>query len=204
MALSNTLFHEAPLEGQYWVRTEDSASIFMRPNFEERTGRSMATQLNQQGVTLLELLVVITIIGVMTSVGVVVARSLGPEMRIDSAAREIRSDFQKTKLVAVRANSDCVIDFNTSGSGTYEACIDADGSNTCGSGEEIILEKDFSDKSNISLKNAAFTYGNYIQFNSRGLTGPITGWSSGSVNCTNENNDLRSITVTRTGEIYID
>jgi len=165
----------------------------------------MTKERNQQGITIIELLVVVAIIGAMTSVGVVVARSLGPEMRLDSAARDIRSAFQKTKLVAVRVNSECVIEFDTSGSGSYQACInEAGGSNACDPGEEVILEKDISDYPNISLIDASFTNGDYIRFNSRGSTGTISGWSAGSVNCTNANGDKRAITVSSTGEVSID
>ena len=164
----------------------------------------MAKEWDQQGVTVIELLVVIAIIGVMTSIGVVVARSLGPEMRLDSAARNIRSAFQKAKLTAVRANEDCLVVFDTSSPGSYQACIDADGDNSCDSDEEVIVQKDFSDSPNISLTSAGFSSGNYIQFNSRGSTGTISGWSAGSVNCTNAHGATRIITVTRTGEVSVD
>lgn len=164
----------------------------------------MGKQQNEMGVTMLELLVVIAIIGVMTSVGVVVARSLGPEMRLDSAARDIRSAFQKAKLSAVKENTDCLVVFNTSSPGSYHACIDSDGDGSCDPGEEVILQKNFSDYPNISLIDAGFSSGNYIRFNSRGSTGSITGWSAGSVDCKNDNGDKRTINVTRTGEIHID
>jgi Tfp pilus assembly protein FimT len=126
------------------------------------------------------------------------------EMRLDSAARDIRSDLQKAKLVAIRKNSDCVMRFNATSPGGYRACVDADGSNSCDPGEEIVLEKDFSDYPHVSLVSAAFTSGTYIQFNSRGSTGSIAGWSAGSVNCTNDKGEMKQVTVTRTGEIYID
>jgi len=163
----------------------------------------MGTQRKEMGVTMLELLVVIAIIGVMTSVAVGVARSLGPEMRLDSAARDIRSAFQKAKLAAVKKNADCLVVFDTTSPGSYQACIDADASDSCDTGEEVIAEKDFSDYPNISLTGASFTSGDYIQFNSRGSTGSIMGWSAGSVNCTNARGEMKTITVTRTGEINI-
>ena len=169
----------------------------------------MGKQRNEMGVTMLELLVVIAIIGVMTSVGVVVARSLGPEMRLDSAARDIRSAFQKAKLAAVRANADSLVVFNTSSPGSYQACIDSDKDNSCDPGEEVIVQKDFSDYPNISLTSASFSSGvSYIQFNSRGSTGSISGGSisgisGGTVNCTNARGEMRTITVTFTGEINI-
>ena len=163
----------------------------------------MGTQRNEMGVTMLELLVVIAIIGVMTSVAVGVSSSLGPTMRLDSAARDIRSAFQKAKLTAVRENEDCLVVFNTGSPGTYQGCIDTDDDNACDAGEEVILEKNFSDYPNISLTGASFSNGNYIQFNNRGIPGPITGWSSGSVNCTNSNGEKRTITLLRTGDITI-
>jgi len=164
----------------------------------------MAKQWNQQGVTLIELLVVIAIIGIMTSVGVIVASSLGPDMRLNSAARDIRSAFQKAKLTAVKENADCLVVFDTSSPGSYQACIDTDGDDSCDSDEEVIVQKDFSDSPNISLAGAVFSSGNYIQFNSRGSTGSIMGWSAGWVNCTNAQGDRRTITVTRTGEVSVD
>jgi len=163
----------------------------------------MEKQQKEMGVTVIELLVVIAIIGIMTSVAVGAVRSLGPDMRLDSAARDIRSAFQKAKLTAVRANADSLVVFDTTSPGSYQACIDVNDSDSCDPGEEVILQKDFSEYPNVSLTGASFTRGDYIQFNSRGSTGSIMGWSAGSVNCTNAQGEMRTITVTRTGEINI-
>ncbi len=68
------------------------------------------------GITLLELMVVIAIIGIMTSIAVGGLNSMVPKMRLNSAVRDLISNMQKARLEAVKRNTGCRVVFDTNNS----------------------------------------------------------------------------------------
>lgn len=155
------------------------------------------------GITLLELMVAIAIIGILTSIAVGGLNSMVPKMRLNSAVRDLRGDMQKCKMTAIRNSTTCLMVFEegTQGgdSGKYTACFSKDDSCT---GDSVILARDLNheDYVGVWLKDAGFSGGNpKVDFNSRGLPN----WNGG-VDLKNIKGEKRVLNVSKTGRIRIE
>ncbi len=71
----------------------------------------MRTQLRQRGFTLLELMIVVTIIAVFAAVSYSGITSVFPYYHLRAEARELSINFKKAKIEAVKRNRDVVILF---------------------------------------------------------------------------------------------
>ncbi|MCD6224880.1 MAG: GspH/FimT family pseudopilin [Deltaproteobacteria bacterium] len=81
------------------------------------------------GFTLIELMIAIAIIAILTSIAVPATINYLPEYRLKSAARDLYSNLQSTKLSAVKSNTDWAVVFDLANN-QYLICSDsgADGS----------------------------------------------------------------------------
>ncbi len=70
---------------------------------------------NQKGFSLIELIVVITIIAIAVGIIIPVYSSMKPTIRINGAARQIMGDLMWAKMRAVSENNDYVIIFGSAG-----------------------------------------------------------------------------------------
>ncbi len=70
---------------------------------------------NQNGFSMLELIVVVAIIAVVTGILLPVYFSMKPTIRVNGAARQIQGDFMWAKMRAVSENNDYVIAFGKAG-----------------------------------------------------------------------------------------
>ncbi len=68
-----------------------------------------------KGFTLIELFIVIFIIGVIAALSYPAMSRWAVRWQLQSAARDVRSNFQFAKLAAVKDNMNCVIQFNSLG-----------------------------------------------------------------------------------------
>ena len=68
---------------------------------------------NQSGFTLIEAMIVIAVIGIMTAVAVASSLSYLPDMRLKSASRDLYSNLQKAKMMAVKTNTSHAVFFDT-------------------------------------------------------------------------------------------
>lgn len=84
---------------------------------------------DKNGLTLIELVIVLLIMGIMAAIAAPSFLSLRPNMHLKAAARDLYSNMQKARIEAVKTNRNTAIIFDT-GSGKYEICNDWDNADT--------------------------------------------------------------------------
>lgn len=123
---------------------------------------------NRKGLTLTEVVVTLSILGIMAAISVPSYISWLPRHRLQTSTRQIYDDLNLAKIRAVKNNTDACITFNTVAE-TYTVFLDPDGSSSWTAGDTMI-------KDNVTLENGVdITAANTCGFNNRGLfaAGPI-------------------------------
>jgi prepilin-type N-terminal cleavage/methylation domain-containing protein len=119
---------------------------------------------NRKGFTMTEVVVVLSLIGIMTAISVPSYFSWLPKHRLQTSVRQIYDDMQLAKIRAVKDNINTYITFSTV-NGTYFVFLDdgtVDGTYTIG---ETIL------RNNATLENGVnITAANTCGFNNRGMS----------------------------------
>ena len=80
----------------------------------------------ESGFTAMELMVVIAIIGIMAAIAIPGFSTWLPNYRLKTAARDLYSNMQKTKVGAIKSNSDWAIVFDPANK-RYRICSDDGG-----------------------------------------------------------------------------
>lgn len=181
----------------------------------------MDLNLSKKGFTFIELGVVLAIISIMSVAAIPNIISLIADYRLKVAVRDIVSNFQRAKMVAVKRNTFCTISFKASPKDEnydYIAFIDEDRDYEYDSSEAILVSKKLSDyKSGVAFDlskgggdGLTFKHNGKgcpsISFNSRGLAispGGASGMGMGSVYLKNNKNTQRCVTVHKAGRIKI-
>lgn len=166
------------------------------------------------GFTVVELMVVMAIIAIFSSVAIAGLNNLIPRYQVKSAAQDLGTNLQKAKMEAVKSNRETLVTFTESGGGNqggYKVRIDRNGDGDFDDSNETVEEKVFTDKNykHALLSRASFTNGvPSFQFNARGIPETPGGgnWSAGSINihCSNDPNYSIVVNVSRIGRIRIE
>jgi len=90
---------------------------------------------NQSGFTLIEAMVVVAVMGIMAAVAVTSSLNYLPDMRLKSASRDLYSNLQKAKLLAVKTNTSHAVFFDT-GIGNYQILTDPGPDGNWGTGDD--------------------------------------------------------------------
>jgi len=159
------------------------------------------------------------IISIMAVLAIPKLNSLWSNLRLNTAARDLVSNFQMTKLEAVKRNVLCTVTFNLSINGKsydYVVYVDDDQDLEYDAGETVIKSVEFSHyKSGVALDTSqggsdGVSFANNdnsrpsIGFSSRGL--PVDngfGSGSGSVWIKNDRNTQKQVTISTTGMIKL-
>ena len=163
---------------------------------------------SQKGVTLVELMVVVAMIGIL--VGVLTPNILSslPVYRTRAAARHLLFDLQKAKLEAVKRGKKVVVEFfpepyaDAGERGRYLICVDLDdpANNACDATDTVLADKRMP--KNVSLYSdppGGITFaGNKTGFDYRGF--PST---TGSVRLRNNKGRELQVTISSVGRISI-
>ena len=122
------------------------------------------------GFTLIELMVVIGILSIMSSIAIPNIISWLPDYRLRSATREIVSCLQDAKLRAVKENSRAVVIFDHMNE-SYTAFVDnvPAGGNWALDATEIIIRQGTM-PAGVDIQSAPFTTSYTFGFNKRGLS----------------------------------
>jgi type IV fimbrial biogenesis protein FimT len=126
------------------------------------------------GMTLIELVVAIAVLGILTAAAVPVASHWVPNYRVKGAARDLVSNFQRARVEAVRQSIDVVIEVfphaytPDGGVGSYRISVDDNPRNGVFDAGEAILVQETMIR-DVSLYLADFSGGTITGFNSTGL-----------------------------------
>lgn len=139
----------------------------------------MKNKTGQSGLTLVELMIVISILGIITAVGSTILLQHLPAMRLKSATRDLFSTMMQAKVEAIRRGASVSLAFNIAGN-SYTMFLDNGtgggiASNGIRDGNETILQAATALPSNVTF-NGATTFGNNaLVITSRGI--PVNGFN---------------------------
>ncbi len=170
---------------------------------------------DENGFTFIELIVVVSLIGIMAAIAVPSFFSLLPNMRLKAAARGLYSNMQKAKIEAVKRNTNVVVVLNAvncagapplpmpSPGGSYSVFVDdGAGGGTANdqtqNGTELTISSSVTMPKDVALCNE--TFGGATGFTSQGF---LIASNIGSLTISNSRNKSTTISLTMAGGVRI-
>jgi len=164
----------------------------------------------QSGFSMIELLVVISIIGIIVSIASPNFLNWLPNMYLKSATRDLYGNFQKARLEAIKRNAPVALSFSSDPANTYEIFVDDGGAGGVGSsnltrdaGEAVLATFEMPD--GVKLNAAAFNGNPATGFDGRGYPfAPGNQPNSGDVILQNSNSRYSRVSMLVTGNIRME
>jgi len=163
---------------------------------------------NESGFTLVELIIVIGVILLISTIAVPNIIVWRQNTQLSGAVRDIYSHFQKAKVEAIKRGTYCAAAFSSSG---YVIFVDSDKDLVPDPGEEVIASISLSDYGNVSFDTSkgggdGLTFSNPtngIAFAADGLAKSAVGFGLGSVYLKNGNSKTAGLLVSSAGSIRL-
>jgi type II secretion system protein H len=126
--------------------------------------KKMIKKKKTSGFTLMELMIVIAIIAIMSSIAIPNFIGWLPERRLDAGAQDILQGLQKSKSKAIMTNRNVIVTFDAAAN-SFIAFVDEDASNDQSAGDLTIANRNMP--AGIDLVGTNF--GNTVTFDNRGI-----------------------------------
>ncbi|MDD3951718.1 MAG: GspH/FimT family pseudopilin [Desulfobacterales bacterium] len=155
------------------------------------------------GFTLVELIVVLAVIGIGSTLAMFSIHRMLPDLRLKAAARDLQSDLNQARLRAIRENSYVSVRFDTGGN-EYVVFID-DGAGGITDGDMVLNGSETALKTvampkGVTMYAASFSGGvPRTRFDGRGIPNGL----GGHVYMRNTGNNYRGISMTTIGKVTI-
>ena len=152
----------------------------------------------QKGFTLLEALVVISIIAILSGMAAVAISEYQRRNAVKEAARSLDGDLAEIRAAARMRQEAVLVQFpNNTG---YTACLDADSSNTCTAADTLVLSRIFSGP--VQLQGVApFVLPNALTYSNLGF---INATTQITVSLTTGPNRQYRVTIFSTGSTRVE
>lgn len=161
--------------------------------------------MKDDGLSLMELLVVITLLGILAAIAIPSFSHWMPDIRLRGSARDLKSDMELAKLMAIRQNAHVALTFNTAND-LYTVFLD-NGAGAGGVARDLIQNgteatiKSVTMAADVDMYEASFAGGvPRFRFDARGLPNG----TGGHAYMRNTKNNYIGVRVNMVGRVQIE
>jgi type IV fimbrial biogenesis protein FimT len=155
--------------------------------------KKMIKKKKTSGFTLMELMIVIAIIAIMSSIAIPNFIGWLPDRRLDAGAQDILQGLQKSRSKAIMTNRNVIVTFDA-GNNSFIAFVDEDASNDQSAGDLTIANRNMP----AGIVFDVLGFGATVTFDNRGIP-----TNSGVLSLQNNNGNGRNIELYLSGHSVI-